>query len=176
MKIFIYGGPGSGKSTLAQQLSGEFNIPFFELDDLFHSGEKSKEIKDVTQRTKIVEQLLKQENSWIIEGLYRDNWLNEILNTADIVFYLNTPYLTRAFRATRRTLGWMVFRNSKRTSSPLTVAAHLKLNRRFETVHRPEFNKRLAAVKKQSITITSYKDAVNAIKDVASPTGRIFEI
>ena len=35
MKIHIIGGPGSGKTWLADRLSAEFNVPAFDLDDIF---------------------------------------------------------------------------------------------------------------------------------------------
>ena len=34
MKIHIIGGPGSGKSFLADNLSKQFDIPHYDLDDL----------------------------------------------------------------------------------------------------------------------------------------------
>lgn len=35
MKIHIIGGSGTGKTYLAKKLSEKFNIPHFDLDDLF---------------------------------------------------------------------------------------------------------------------------------------------
>jgi adenylate kinase family enzyme len=35
MKIHIIGGPGCGKTWLAQHLSTKFNVPTFDLDDIF---------------------------------------------------------------------------------------------------------------------------------------------
>ena len=165
MKLFIFGGPGSGKSTLSKKIAHEYNLPFFELDDLFHSGEDSKEIINEDERAKIVGNLLSKEKSWVIEGLYRNEWLDEIITEADIVIFLDTNYLTRIFRMTNRTLGGMLFKNTKRTSSPSTIVAHAKLNHRFAKVHKTEFTNRLKRLNIKPVVVRSYKDVVKAIEN-----------
>lgn len=69
MKIQIIGYSGSGKSTLAKQLSEHYNIPLLYLDNTkFYDNwvERTDE-----EQTKLVEDFLNKNDSWVIDGNYR---------------------------------------------------------------------------------------------------------
>jgi adenylate kinase family enzyme len=68
-KIHIIGISGSGKSHLANILSNKLNIPKFDLDDIYYETKYSK-IRDKIKRKEIISQIIKENNDWIIEGVY----------------------------------------------------------------------------------------------------------
>ena len=87
----MFGGSGSGKSHISKQISNKFNIPHFDLDDIFwdnHAieyGVKTPEMERDNKLKKIVNQ-----PSWIIEGVYF-KWVETSFEMADKIFILNTP-------------------------------------------------------------------------------------
>ncbi len=86
MKIFVIGCPASGKTTLAQKLRIQYNIPHYELDDLFWEVKYSQPYSKET-RAVCLDELLACE-SWIIEGSYFDSWTYPIRDAADVVIYM----------------------------------------------------------------------------------------
>ncbi len=86
-KILILGCAGCGKSTLAKLLGKELNIPVIHLDRIFWKPGWEEEDKEVFFR---FQQELVREDSWIIDGNYRDS-LDLRLAHADTVIYLDYP-------------------------------------------------------------------------------------
>jgi adenylate kinase family enzyme len=68
-KIHIIGISGSGKSHLANILSNKLNILKFDLYDIYYETKYSK-IRDKIKRKEIISQIIKENNDWIIEGVY----------------------------------------------------------------------------------------------------------
>jgi adenylate kinase family enzyme len=104
LKIHIIGGPGSGKTWMARRLSGIYNIPRFDLDDIFwdkdahHYGVKASPKKRNSALAKIL-----SSRSWIIEGVYY-SWLKDSFELADLIIILNTSIWLRDARILRRFL------------------------------------------------------------------------
>ena len=102
MKIHIIGGPGSGKTWIAHQLSGVYNVPAFDLDDIFwdknadHYGVKAPVKKRDAELKKIL-----CNRSWIIEGVYY-SWLRESFHLSDLIIILKTSVWLRDVRILRR--------------------------------------------------------------------------
>lgn len=69
MKIVITGFSGAGKSTLAKNLGKHYNIPVLHLD-AYHFKENWQE-RDKTEFEQIVQDFMKNNESWIIDGNYR---------------------------------------------------------------------------------------------------------
>lgn len=110
MKIAILGYSGSGKSTLARQLAGFYGIPVLYLDTVqFLPGwvERDKE-----KGRSIVGRFMQNE-SWVIDGNYRDFFQKERLEQADIILILQLSRLTCLFRAFKR---YFQYRNRARES------------------------------------------------------------
>lgn len=70
IKIHVLGGAGSGKSYIANQISNDFNILHFDLDDIFwdNSSEYFGVKAPVELRDAKLEEII-QNDSWIIEGV-----------------------------------------------------------------------------------------------------------
>ena len=88
MKIIIIGNGGTGKSTLAQKIGQELAIPVTYLDlimwnkdwDRLPEREFKKKLDEIT-RTK----------DWLIEGWGYHSTLNDRIEKADVIIYLQFP-------------------------------------------------------------------------------------
>jgi len=104
MKIHIIGGAGSGKSYCASILALKYQIPHFDLDDLFWNnsstvyGVKS----DEGIRDKKLNEIAAQER-WVIEGVYY-KWCTPSFERADKIYVLHPPIWLQNFRIVKRFL------------------------------------------------------------------------
>ena len=91
MKIHIIGCSGSGKTYFAKMLSNKYNIPHYELDDIFwdHNSNKYDTKMPIEKRNDLLNDILSKD-SWIIEGVYVF-FVAESFKNADIIYVLNIP-------------------------------------------------------------------------------------
>lgn len=103
MKIHIYGAPGSGKTTQALKYVEEYNIKHLDLDVIFwdHNQGNYNVIQDKEKRKKDLENFIKQNENWVIEGVYM-GWVDNSLTNADYIIVLNKNMLTRNYRIIKR--------------------------------------------------------------------------
>lgn len=88
MKIAIIGYSGSGKSTLAKKLSEIYNCPLLYLDTI--QFEANWKIRDIDEDRLMVGEFLKND-SWIIDGNYREFLQEKRLQNADKIIFMNFP-------------------------------------------------------------------------------------
>ena len=88
MKIAIIGYSGSGKSTLAKKLSEIYNCPLLYLDTI--QFEANWKIRDIDEGRLMVGEFLKND-SWIIDGNYREFLQKKRLQDADKIIFMNFP-------------------------------------------------------------------------------------
>ena len=88
MKIAIIGYSGSGKSTLAKKLSEIYNCPLLYLDTI--QFEANWKIRDIDEGRLMVGEFLKND-SWIIDGNYREFLQEKCLQDADKIIFMNFP-------------------------------------------------------------------------------------
>ncbi len=88
MKIAIIGYSGSGKSTLAKKLSEIYNCPLLYLDTI--QFEANWKIRDIDEGLLMVGEFLKND-SWIIDGNYREFLQEKRLQDADKIIFMNFP-------------------------------------------------------------------------------------
>ena len=101
MRIRIIGGPGSGKSTLARQLSGQYGIPHYDLDDLQWDNAGEYGVKRAAEeRDAMLAEILARKD-WIIEGVYYA-WCRQSFADADAIYLLSVPRRTYRSRLIRR--------------------------------------------------------------------------
>ena len=102
VKIHIIGGSGSGKSFLAEELSKEYGIPHYDLDDLQWDQQAAEygTKRDPQERQRLLEHILKQPD-WIVEGVYYA-WCQQCFADADRIYLLCVPRYQYRYRIIRR--------------------------------------------------------------------------
>ena len=93
-RIAIVGGQGLGKTTLARRLARRLELPPWHLDTSpFHA--LGGEPQPLSERLSAVHTLATQPR-WIVEGVFR-NYSDELLESADVIIWLDHIPWTRAF-------------------------------------------------------------------------------
>ena len=102
MKIHIIGCSGTGKTYLAKKLSNKYNLPRYDLDNIYwdNSSEKYETKTEFEKRDKLLQKIL-EKDSWIIEGIYY-KWLEQSFKNADIIYILDLPKYIYKFRIIKR--------------------------------------------------------------------------
>jgi adenylate kinase family enzyme len=93
---------GNGKTTLGRELAQRLDVPFVELDALVH-GPGWVETPDDELRAQ-VEPIVKSDG-WVIDGAYQGKLGDLVLESADVVVWLDLPvriWLPRLIRRTAR--------------------------------------------------------------------------
>ncbi len=98
-RIYILGTAGSGKTTLANQIPDILKIRVYDLDDIFWIKKYTKK-RTVESMKKGLNNLLKKNKKWIIEGIYTD-WSNNAIKKADLIVWINTP---------KHIISWRIFK------------------------------------------------------------------
>ncbi len=114
MKILIIGYSGSGKSTLAQQLADHYQIPKLHLVQLFFlENWQPRPEKDFIGELKC---FLKTKQDWVIDGVYSRFLLEERLEAADQIIFLDFPRWLAFGRVCKR---YLTYRGKIRPSAPV---------------------------------------------------------
>jgi len=159
MKIYIFGSTGSGKTTIAKIINQKLHIPHFDIDQIFWKFEKGK--RDNVQRERKILEIL-PENDWILEGMYRDEWLKDILLSANYIFILNPPKIILYWRIIKRTLSRMVeIENYERESTFKMLFSLLKTAKEFNKTRLPEFLAKIEKFSKKPIFIKDSKQILH---------------
>jgi adenylate kinase family enzyme len=101
-KVVVIGSAsGNGKTTLARELARRLDVPFVELDALVH-GPGWAETPDDELRAQLEPVLAL--DGWVIDGSYRGKLGRLVLDSADVVVWLDLPIRVWLPRLVRRTL------------------------------------------------------------------------
>ncbi|EMA6343002.1 DNA topology modulation protein FlaR [Bacillus cytotoxicus] len=101
-RIHIIGSVGSGKTTLAKEIYLKLDIPYYELDNVVWRRHKFGDIRRTEQeREKYLNSIIQSE-SWIIEGVYNEDWVSNCFHSADLIIFLDTRYSIRSYRIIKR--------------------------------------------------------------------------
>lgn len=141
-KLYISGAAGSGKTTYAKKLSQKLGIKCFDLDDVkwINSGksgtfntERSKE-----ERAEALKNILTQNESWICEGVYFQDWILPVVERADEVIILNPPVYLRQYRIIKRSLKRILnIEESKFKETPKALFKLLSWNQHYNKKYLP---------------------------------------
>lgn len=103
IKLRLIGGPGCGKTYISQKLKKYLNITPLDLDKIFWKISKSGylEKNDRILRNKNLDLILNN-NSWIIEGVYISPWTINTFEKSDYILILQVNKLTQIFRIIKR--------------------------------------------------------------------------
>lgn len=158
MKIHIFGCSGSGKTWLSGKLSAKYNLPHFDLDDLFWDSSKGGYgVKTpVEKRNQLLNDILKQEN-WIIEGAYY-SWLPESFEKADRIIVLDIPAEICKRRVVKRFFKRKFGAEREKKESIKSLYELIKWIDLFQEENLPEALKILKPYREKTIFLTSGKE------------------
>ncbi|MDO6762069.1 shikimate kinase [Agarivorans sp. 1_MG-2023] len=100
-KIAVFGKPGSGKSTLSKALASAVDIPLYQLDSLVFKANGERVAREIYDQT---HQGILSREQWIIDGFGPLACFNQRLAAADTLIYIDLPYPTSYWLATKRML------------------------------------------------------------------------
>jgi adenylate kinase family enzyme len=100
-RINVKGTSGSGKSTFAAELARRLELPYVELDALYHGpnwtqptpGEFRDRVRPYVAR-----------DGWVIDGNYDADLGDLVIGAADTIVWLDLPLRTKLRRVWRRTI------------------------------------------------------------------------
>ncbi|WP_445487288.1 AAA family ATPase [Niallia sp. 03133] len=163
-RIHIIGSVGSGKTTLARKLSEKYNIQFYELDNVVWERHKSGDIRRKDEeRDKYLEAII-NEKKWIIEGAHNHNWVRKSFNKADIIIFLDTPFIKREIRILKRYVRQLLgIESANYKPSFNMLLAMFKWNREFEKESKPNIIRMFQEEKANSIIIKTNSEIAKYI-------------
>lgn len=158
-KIYIIGNTGSGKTFLAEKLSLKYNLPVFHMDQYQFS--KDFQPKDRFLYEAQVENILKTNDQWIIDGFGPYSKIFKIMDQADHIVFLDPNQFVNLFWLTYRTVkNFFSRRNELLEFQKETSIQHiLKIYSDYDRVRKkmlPEIRKILKreSYEKKSSTVT----------------------
>ena len=100
MRYLVMGHSGSGKSSLAKTISEIKNIPLLYLDCVhFLSDWKARSDEEAKE---IIKDFMNKNDSWVIDGNYFRFNLEDRINKADAIIYLDFNRISCLIRAYKR--------------------------------------------------------------------------
>ncbi len=127
-RIHIIGGTGSGKTTLARKLGIHLGIPFYDLDEVgYEGGSGAKRPIDVRLADL---KCIAAQSAWITEGGFI-LWIDELLQAADTIVWLDLPWRIRRWRIITRHIKADFARNN-RHAGYLNLYRFYKRSRNYE--------------------------------------------
>lgn len=97
----MLGTSGSGKSTLAKRIAQGMNVPYVELDSLYHERNWSP-APDEVFRERLANAISGGE--WVVDGNYHRLARDLTWPQADHIFWLDLPFALVFYRVLKRTL------------------------------------------------------------------------
>ena len=163
MKILITGNVASGKTTLSKILSDYYEIERFEIDEIVHDINNNDKKRSLKEQTKMINQINKENKSYIIEGVLRKD-LDFILNLVDQIIFLDIDKKTINKRIKRRYIKQKL-KIEKSSYKPTKEMLNnmYKWNNDFDN---KEFLKRLYKFPKKLIIIKNKKELKKYLNSV----------
>ncbi len=162
-KIHIMGGPGSGKSFIAARLSQRFDLPAFDLDEIFWdrtAGRYGVRAPAATRDAALGRIL--DAPGWIIEGVYY-GWLSRSFAAADRIVILTPSVWTRDVRLVRRFLQRHVGRPSGHRESVADLWRLIRWNHRYEAEQLAPARAAIAHLREKTVDCRSMDDVIVAL-------------
>ena len=158
MKIHIIGCSGTGKTYFAKKLLNKYNIPYFDLDNIYwdNSSEKYEIKTEVEKRDKLLQNIL-EKDSWIVEGIYY-RWLEQSFKDAYIIYILDLPKYIYKFRIVKRFIKRKLKIEESKKETLKSLLELLKWTDKFQNEDMKEIIKILKTYKEKVHFIKSKKE------------------
>ncbi len=170
MKIDIIGSVASGKTRLAKKISIEYQVPYYEKDNIVWertlNGDKKRTPEE---RDKIFEEIIQSDN-WIVEGSPR-NCLQESFDYCDYIIVLDEKTHVRLYRVIKRWLAQR-FGREKYNSKPTLKFLYFNIKWVFEfNGMRKQLFGKLQKYENRCMIFTNSREAFEFIKSTYFPIG-----
>ena len=159
MKIHIIGCSGMGKTYLAKKLSNKYNIPHYDLDNIYwdNSSEKYGLKTEFEKRDNLLQNIL-EKDAWIVEGIYYYKWLEQSFKDADIIYILDLPKYIYKFRIIKRFIKRKLKLEISKKETLKSLLDLLKWTDKFQNEDMKEIIKILEKYKEKVYFIKSKKE------------------
>jgi adenylate kinase family enzyme len=101
--VVVYGPSGSGKTTVGRLLAARLQVPFTELDAVFHARPGWHDLSREELRGEVAALLAAHPDGWVLDGNY-DHVRDLVLPRTDSVVWLRLPFPVVYARLVSRTL------------------------------------------------------------------------
>lgn len=160
MKIHIIGCSGIGKTYLAKKLSKKYNIPHYDLDNIYldNSSEKYGLKTEFEKRDNLLQNIL-EKDAWIVEGIYY-KWLEQSFKEADTIYLLDLPKYIYKIRIIKRFIKRKLKLEISKKETLKSLLDLLKWTDRFQNENIKEIRKILEIYKEKVYFIKSKKEKI----------------
>ena len=164
MKIHIIGCSGTGKTYFAKRLSNKYNIPHYDLDNIYwdNSSQKYGIKTEIEKRDKLLLNILEKDD-WIIEGIYY-KWLEQSFKNADIIYILDLPKYIYKLRIIKRFIKRKLKLEIAKKETLKSLLDLLKWTDKFQNEDMKEIIKILEKYKEKVYFIKSKKKIKEILK------------
>jgi adenylate kinase family enzyme len=162
--IHIIGGSGSGKSYIATKLAQHFDVPAYDLDDLFwdHAAYSYGLRANPTKRDQQLKEIAARDG-WIIEGVYYQ-WLTPSFDAADVIIALTPSIGIRHWRVVRRFSLRKLGRLPSKRESFADLWRLLRWSQAYDAVSLVQARKFIADCGRQIVDCKTFADVIAATK------------
>jgi len=161
-RIHLIGGPGSGKSYAAARLSSQFDVPAYDLDDLFWDNTTSG--YDVRTEPAARDQQLAsivERDGWIIEGVYY-GWVAPSFAAADIIIAMTPSIAARQWRVIKRFVLRKAGRVPSKNESLASLWRLLCWSQTFDVQHLGEARRAITTLSRTWVECRTLEDVFAA--------------
>jgi adenylate kinase family enzyme len=171
-KIHIIGGPGSGKTFIAAWLSRRYDLPAFDLDEIYWDGRAGRYgvRAPEPERDAALARIL-DGPGWIIEGVYY-GWLSRSFEAADRIVILTPSVWTRDARLVRRFLARKAGRAPTKRETAADLWRLIRWNHRYEADHLAPARAAIAHLSAKTLEGGSIDDVLVALERPGAEAGQ----
>ncbi len=119
-RIIVIGGSGSGKSTLAAALAERLALPYRPTDPIYWTDWRptpAAEVRAWADAATLAD-------AWVLDGNF-DAERDLVWRRAELAIWLDLPFTTTLWRASRRNLSWWIRREKVWGGNPMTLSKAL---------------------------------------------------